>query len=167
MAAKHSAGVLLYRRRGEEVEFLLVHPGGPFWRRKDDGAWTIPKGQVEDEEEPRACAIRELEEELGPAPELDPEQLIELGSIRQKAGKLVEAWAAEADFDPATLASNTFSMEWPPRSGSEQEFPEVDRAEWFDLEKAREKVLPAQAELLDRLLERLGSEDGERGVPER
>jgi len=167
MAAKHSAGVLLYRRRGEEVEFLLVHPGGPFWRRKDTGAWSIPKGQVEDEEEPRACAIRELEEELGPAPELDPEQLIELGSIRQKAGKLVEAWAAEADFDPATLASNTFSMEWPPRSGSEQEFPEVDRAEWFDLEKAREKILPAQAELLDRLVERLESDDGERSVPER
>jgi len=167
MAAKHSAGVLLYRRRGQEVEFLLVHPGGPFWRRKDTGAWSIPKGQVEDEEEPRACAIRELEEELGPAPELDPEQLIELGSIRQKAGKLVEAWAAEADFDPATLASNTFSMEWPPHSGSEQEFPEVDRAEWFDLGKAREKILPAQAELLDRLVERLESDDGERGVPER
>jgi len=167
MAAKHSAGVLLYRRRGEEVEFLLVHPGGPFWRRKDAGAWTIPKGQVEDEEEPRACAIRELEEELGPAPDLDPEQLIELGSIRQKAGKLVEAWAAEADFDPATLASNSFSMEWPPRSGSEQEFPEVDRAEWFDLAKAREKILPAQADLLDRLVERLESDDGERGVPER
>jgi predicted NUDIX family NTP pyrophosphohydrolase len=146
---------------------LLVHPGGPFWRRKDTGAWSIPKGQIEDEEEARACAIRELEEELGPAPELDPEQLIELGSIRQKAGKLVEAWAAEADFDPATLASNTFSMEWPPRSGSEQEFPEVDRAEWFDLETARQKILPAQAELLDRLLERLGSADGERGVPER
>jgi predicted NUDIX family NTP pyrophosphohydrolase len=168
MAAKHSAGVLLYRRRdGGEVEFLLVHPGGPFWRRKDTGAWSIPKGQIEDEEEPRACAIRELEEELGPALELDPEDLVELGSIRQKAGKLVEAWAAEADFDPATLASNTFSMEWPPRSGSEQEFPEVDRAEWFDLEKAREKILPAQAELLDRLVERLESDDGERGVPER
>ncbi|MDX6636243.1 MAG: hypothetical protein QOF06_2446 [Solirubrobacterales bacterium] len=156
MASKHSAGVLLFRRGDEgRVEFLLVHPGGPFWRRKDAGAWSIPKGQIEDEEEPRACAIREMEEELGPAPELDPGQLIELGSIRQKAGKLVEAWAAEADFDPATLASNTFSMEWPPRSGSEQEFPEVDRAEWFDLEKAREKILPAQTELLDRLVEKL------------
>ena len=153
MAAKHSAGVLLYRRRDGGVEFLLVHPGGPFWRRKDTGAWSIPKGQIESEEEARACAIRELEEELGPALELDPEDLIALGSIRQKAGKLVEAWAAEADFDPATLASNTFSMEWPPRSGSEQEFPEVDRAEWFGLEKAREKILPAQAELLDRLVE--------------
>jgi predicted NUDIX family NTP pyrophosphohydrolase len=156
MASMHSAGILLFRRGGDEVEFLLIHPGGPFWRRKDAGAWSIPKGQIEEEEEPRACAIRELEEELGPAPELDPEQLIELGSIRQRAGKVVDAWAAEADFDPAKLDSNTFSMEWPPRSGNEQEFPEVDRAGWFDLEMAREKILPAQAELLDRLVERLG-----------
>jgi len=155
MAAKHSAGVLLFRRRGEGVEFLLVHPGGPFWRRKDAGAWTIPKGQIEEEEEPRACAIRELEEELGPAAELDPEQLIELGSIRQRAGKVVDAWAVEAEFDPAALDSNTFEMEWPPRSGEQQEFPEVDRAEWFDLERAREKILPAQAELLDRLVDLL------------
>ncbi|HEY3552480.1 MAG TPA: NUDIX domain-containing protein [Solirubrobacterales bacterium] len=157
MAAKRSAGILLFRRQGGEVEFLLVHPGGPFWAKKDAGAWSIPKGQIEDEEEPRACAIRELEEELGNAPELDPAQLIELGSIRQKAGKTVEAWAAEADFDPAALASNTFAMEWPPRSGKQQEFPEVDRAEWFDLETAREKILPAQAELLDRLLEEVGA----------
>jgi predicted NUDIX family NTP pyrophosphohydrolase len=160
MASKHSAGILLFRRRGGEIEFLLIHPGGPFWRRKDAGAWSIPKGQIEDEEEPRACAIRELEEELGPALELDPEQLIELGSIRQRAGKLVDAWAAEAEFDPAMLDSNTFSMEWPPRSGNEQEFPEVDRADWFDLEMAREKILPAQAELLDRLVERLGPASG-------
>jgi len=158
MATKHSAGILLFRRNGGEAEFLLVHPGGPFWVRKDAGAWTIPKGQIEAEEEPRACAIRELEEELGPAPELDPEQLIELGSIKQKAGKVVDAWAAEADFDPATLASNTFSMEWPPRSGNEQEFPEVDRADWFDLAAAREKILPAQAELLDRLVEHLNGD---------
>jgi predicted NUDIX family NTP pyrophosphohydrolase len=157
MASKHSAGILLFRRDGEGVvEFLLVHPGGPFWKRKDLGAWSIPKGQIEHEEEPRACAIRELREELGPAPDLDPGQLIELGSIKQRAGKVVEAWAAEADLDPARLDSNTFSMEWPPRSGGEQEFPEVDRAEWFDLETAREKILPAQAELLDRLLQRLG-----------
>ena|SRR5215203_3078298 len=155
MAIKHSAGILLFRRSGGEAEFLLVHPGGPFWRNKDEGAWSIPKGQIEAEEEARACAIRELEEELGQAPALDPEQLIELGSVRQRAGKVVEAWAAEAEFDPATLASNTFSMEWPPRSGSEREFPEVDRAEWFDLRTAREKILPAQAELLDRLLAKL------------
>ena len=156
MASKHSAGVLLFRRGEEGVEFLLIHPGGPFWRRKDAGAWSIPKGQIEADEEARACAIRELEEELGRAPELDPEQLIELGSIRQRAGKLVEAWAAEAEFDPATLDSNTFSMEWPPHSGNEQEFPEVDQAGWFDLEAAREKILPAQAELLDRLVARIG-----------
>jgi predicted NUDIX family NTP pyrophosphohydrolase len=157
MAAKRSAGILLFRRRGGEVEFLLVHPGGPFWAKKDAGVWSIPKGQIEDEEEPRACAIRELEEELGKAPKLDLEQLIELGSVRQKAGKVVEAWAAEADFDPATLASNTFAMEWPPRSGKQQDFPEVDRAEWFGQEAAREKILAAQAEFLDRLLERIGS----------
>src|SRR6478672_6606974 len=157
MATKRSAGILLFRRGdGDGVEFLLAHPGGPFWAKKDAGAWSIPKGQIEDDEEPRACAIRELEEELGAAPALDPEELVELGSIRQRAGKVVEAWAAEADFDPAALASNTFEMEWPPRSGSRQEFPEVDRAEWFDPAAAREKILPAQAELLDRLLERLG-----------
>lgn len=155
MATKRSAGILLFRRTGDAVEFLLVHPGGPFWMKKDAGAWSIPKGQIESEEEPRACAIRELEEELGPAASLDPEQLVELGSIRQRAGKVVEAWAAEGEFDPAALESNTFRMEWPPKSGGEQEFPEVDRAEWFDLEAAREKILPAQAELLERLLERL------------
>lgn len=152
MATKRSAGILLFRRRDGETEFLLVHPGGPFWKKKDAGAWSIPKGQVEEDEEPRACAIRELGEELGSAPDLDPEQLIELGSVRQRAGKVVEAWAAEADFDPTTLASNTFAMEWPPRSGREEEFPEVDRAGWFDLERARGKILPAQAEFLDRLL---------------
>jgi predicted NUDIX family NTP pyrophosphohydrolase len=156
MATKRSAGILLYRHRGEGVEFLLVHPGGPYWARKDGGAWSIPKGQIEPEEEPRACAIRELEEELGAAPKLDPEQLISLGSVRQRSGKVVEAWATEADFDPASLASNTFSMEWPPRSGEEQEFPEVDRAEWFGPVAAKEKLLAAQAEFLDRLLERLG-----------
>jgi predicted NUDIX family NTP pyrophosphohydrolase len=159
MATKRSAGILLFRRHGAEPEFLLVHPGGPFWAKKDAGAWSIPKGGIEEGEEPRACAVRELGEELGPAPELDPGQLIELGAIRQRAGKTVEAWAAEADFDPASLASNTFAMEWPPRSGSEQEFPEVDRAEWFDLATAREKILPAQAELLDRLLEHLKGAD--------
>jgi len=156
MATKRSAGILLYRREDGGARFLLIHPGGPFWTNKDAGAWSIPKGGIEDGEEPRACAIRELEEELGAAPKLDPEELIELGSIRQRGGKVVEAWAAEAEFDPAQLASNTFTMEWPPRSGTQQEFPEVDRAEWLDLETARAKILPAQAELLDRLLEQLG-----------
>jgi predicted NUDIX family NTP pyrophosphohydrolase len=155
MATKRSAGILLYRRSGREPEFLLVHPGGPFWKRRDAGAWSIPKGQIETDEEPRACAIRELEEELGRPPTLSLEELIELGSVRQRAGKIVEAWAAEADFDPATLDSNRFSMEWPPRSGRQEEFPEVDQAEWFDLAAAREKILPAQADFLDRLLEQL------------
>jgi len=155
MAAKRSAGVLLFRRGGGATEFLLVHPGGPFWAKRDAGAWSIPKGQIEEAEEPRACAIRELEEELGPAPDFDADELIELGAIRQRAGKVVEAWAAEAEFDPELLDSNVFTMEWPPRSGRQAEFPEVDRAEWFGLEAAREKILPAQAELLDRLLAHL------------
>jgi predicted NUDIX family NTP pyrophosphohydrolase len=146
-----SAGILLFRRTGEAVEVLLVHPGGPFWAKKDLGAWSIPKGVVEDGEELQACALRELEEELGPPFALEAEDLIELGSIRQKAGKVVHCWAAEGDFDPAELRSNTFSMEWPPRSGGEREFPEVDRAEWFGPDEARAKIIPAQADFLDRL----------------
>ncbi len=146
-----SAGILLYRRREEAVEVLLVHPGGPFWTKKDRGAWSVPKGQIEEAEEPRACALRELEEELGSALGLEPGDLAELGSIRQKGGKLVRCWAAERDFDPAELRSNTFSMEWPPRSGEQREFPEVDRAEWLTPAEARKKINPAQAELLDRL----------------
>ena len=157
MATKRSAGVLLFRT-GEAgaTEFLLVHPGGPYWAKRDAGSWSIPKGQIEDGEDPRDCALREIEEELGTLPPLVPEKLVELGSVRQRAGKVVEAWAGEADFDTSELASNTFAMEWPPRSGREQEFPEVDRAEWFDLEEAKRRILPAQAEFLDRLIERLG-----------
>jgi predicted NUDIX family NTP pyrophosphohydrolase len=151
---KRSAGILLYRVAGDGPELLLVHPGGPFWTKKDLGAWTIPKGEIDDGEEPRACALRELDEELGSPPALDPEDLIELGSVRQRA-KIVDAWAAEADFDPASLRSNTFAMEWPPSSGEEREFPEVDRAEWFEPDLARRKILPAQAELIDRLLDRI------------
>jgi predicted NUDIX family NTP pyrophosphohydrolase len=154
VASKRSAGVLLFRRReGGEPEYLLVHPGGPFWAKRDEGAWSIPKGEIEDGEEPRACALRELGEELGEeaAPRLAPEQLLGLGEIRQRSSKVVEAWAAEADFDPAQLASNSFEMEWPPRSGQMQAFPEVDRAEWFGIEEARRRILPGQVELLDRL----------------
>jgi predicted NUDIX family NTP pyrophosphohydrolase len=146
-----SAGILLFRPAGDEVEVLLVHPGGPFWAKKDEGAWSIPKGEVGEGEEPLACALRELGEELGASFSLAPEEPIELGSVRQKGGKVVHCWAAQGEFDPAGLRSNTFTMEWPPRSGAEREFPEVDRAEWFDLERAREKINPAQAELLDRL----------------
>ncbi len=156
MAAKESAGVLLFRNRAAPT-LLLVHPGGPFWAKKDLGAWTIPKGEPEAGEDMRQCALREMGEELGPAaPRLDPDALIELGSIRQKGGKLVHAWAAEAEFDPAQLASNSFEMEWPPRSAARQEFPEVDRAEWFDPTEARRRILSAQTPLIDRLLEALG-----------
>jgi predicted NUDIX family NTP pyrophosphohydrolase len=145
-----SAGILLHRVRGAVQEVLLVHPGGPFWARKDAGAWSIPKGEYDEGEDPVACARREFEEELGvPAPAA--EALTELGSVRQKGGKLVTAWAALGDLDPEAIRSNTFTIEWPPRSGTFREFPEVDRAAWLPLDQAREKINPAQAELLDRL----------------
>jgi predicted NUDIX family NTP pyrophosphohydrolase len=155
MSARRSAGILLYRFEAGGPRVLLVHPGGPYWAKRDLGAWTIPKGEYEEGELARDCALRELGEELGAAPSLDVEALVDLGSVRQKSGKVVEAWAAEGEFDPAELSSNTFAMEWPPRSGSEREFPEVDRAEWFDPELARKKILPAQAELIERLLDHL------------
>lgn len=152
---KTSAGILLFRRGGSGPELLLVHPGGPFWAKKDRGAWSIPKGEHGEGEDPRACALRELAEELGPAPALDPEAMIDLGSVKQKGGKVVRAWAAEGAFDPTDLSSNTFAIEWPPRSGAQREFPEVDRAEWFAPEEARARILPAQAPFVDRLLEHL------------
>src|SRR5690242_7252761 len=153
---KESAGILLYRLAEGGPEVLLVHPGGPFWAKKDAGAWSIPKGEPDPDEELLAAALRELEEELGAPPALVVEDMVELGSVRQKA-KIVHGWAAAADFDPAALRSISFSMEWPPRSGVEQEFPEVDRAEWFTPEAARRKILPAQIELIDRLLAHLES----------
>jgi predicted NUDIX family NTP pyrophosphohydrolase len=150
--AATSAGILPFRRRGDSIELLLVHPGGPFWAKKDEGVWSIPKGELDEGEEERACALRELEEELGSSLGLTAEQLTEIGSVRQKSGKIVHGWAAEAEFDPAELRSNTFAIEWPPRSGRQQEFPEVDRAEWFEPEVARSKINPAQVEFIDRLL---------------
>ena len=149
---ERSAGVLLYRRSGAAIEMLLVHPGGPFWAKKDLGAWSIPKGEVDEGEGPVECALRELGEELGASFELAPDDLVDLGAVRQKSGKVVHCWAAAADFDPATLRSNTFAIEWPPRSGRQREFPEVDRAEWFEPEAARGKINPAQAEFIDRLV---------------
>lgn len=155
MAGKESAGVLLFRNRAEP-EILLIHPGGPYWSKKDLGAWSIPKGEPDPGEERRQCALREMGEELGPAaPQLSTSELIELGSIRQKGGKVVHAWAAEGQFDPARLDSNSFEFEWPPRSGQKREFPEADRAEWFAPGEARRRINPAQVELLDRLLEAL------------
>jgi predicted NUDIX family NTP pyrophosphohydrolase len=149
VAAARSAGILLFRRGPDGPEFLLVHPGGPFWARRDEGAWSIPKGEHADGEDPLACARREFEEETGAAP---PEgEVIELGEIRQRGGKRVSAWALEGDLDPETVHSNTFELEWPPRSGRRQPFPEVDRAAWFGLDEARRRINPAQAALLDRL----------------
>ncbi|MFL5859776.1 MAG: NUDIX domain-containing protein [Solirubrobacteraceae bacterium] len=146
---RSSAGLLLFRGRGEDVEVLLVHPGGPFWSKRDHGAWSIPKGECEEGEDPRAAAWREFAEELGsPVPDGDA---IDLGEVRQKAGKVVRAWAIAGDLDARAVASNTFTMEWPPRSGRTQEFPEIDRAQWFSLAEAHERINPAQAALLDRL----------------
>jgi predicted NUDIX family NTP pyrophosphohydrolase len=151
-----SAGILLYRRRTGEPEVLLAHPGGPFWEKKDLGAWSIPKGEYDDTEDPLACAIREFEEELGAPPPAD--DLLELGTTRQAGGKLVTAWAAEGDLDPANVRSNTFTLEWPPRSGVIREFPEIDRAQWFPLAEARRRINPAQVMFLERLRKKLEAE---------
>jgi predicted NUDIX family NTP pyrophosphohydrolase len=153
VVAKRSAGILLYRLRGDQPEVLLVHPGGPFWAKRDLGAWSLPKGEYEEGEDPRACAIREFSEELGADP---PTELVELGGVRQAGGKEVTAWAARGDLDLSAVSSNTFTIEWPPRSGRMSEFPEVDRAAWFDPADARRKLVPAQAAFIDRLLAHLG-----------
>jgi predicted NUDIX family NTP pyrophosphohydrolase len=147
-----SAGVILYRRARERVEVLLAHPGGPYWRRKDAGAWSIPKGECGDGEEPLAAALREFEEETGIRLEGDLEPL---GEVKQTGGKIVRAWTIERDCDPTRIHSNTFSLEWPPKSGNVQEFPEVDRFEWFPIAEARQKLVKAQATFLDRLAERI------------
>jgi predicted NUDIX family NTP pyrophosphohydrolase len=145
---QRSAGILLHRRRAVAFEVLLVHPGGPFWRGKDEGAWMIPKGLVDEGEEPLACALREFEEELGSRPAGTP---VPLCRIRQKGGKYVEAFALEGDLDADAIVSNLFEVEWPPKSGQRQSFPEVDRAGWFALAEARAKILPSQAPILDAL----------------
>jgi predicted NUDIX family NTP pyrophosphohydrolase len=149
MAGTSSAGILVHRQGIVGREVLLVHPGGPFWARKDAGAWSIPKGEVGEGEDPRACALREFEEETGTR--LPDAALEELGSVRLKSGKLVLAFAVAGDLDAEAVRSNTFELEWPPRSGRTQSFPEIDRAGWFGLEEARAKLNPAQAELVDRL----------------
>jgi predicted NUDIX family NTP pyrophosphohydrolase len=145
--AKQSAGLLMYRKRDGQVEILLVHPGGPFWAKKDEGAWSIPKGEVNPGEDVLDAAKREFTEETGIE---GRGKLSPLGSIKQKSGKIVTAWAFEGDCDPETIRSNTFTMEWPPRSGKQQEFPEVDRAAFFSIEGARTKILASEAELLSR-----------------
>lgn len=145
---RQSAGLLLLRESRGALEVLLVHPGGPFWARKDDGAWSIPKGEFDAGEEPLAAARREFAEETGTTV---AGEFIELQPVRQPSGKIVHAWAVRADFDPAQLRSNTFSIEWPPKSGQLREFPEVDRAAWFALDQARAKIQPGQLPLLDQL----------------
>jgi predicted NUDIX family NTP pyrophosphohydrolase len=150
--AKRSAGLLLYRLKNGQPEVLLVHPGGPYWAKKDDGAWSIPKGEYTEGEEPLAAARREFEEETGICPE---GEAIPLGTIRQPGGKLVTAFAMEGDLDASAIRSNTFGMEWPPRSGRMQTFPEVDRAGWFGKEEAERKILRGQLPILRALWERL------------
>jgi predicted NUDIX family NTP pyrophosphohydrolase len=145
---KVSAGVLLYRRRGGELEVLLVHLGGPFWAKKDAGAWFVPKGEVHPGEEELAAARREFAEETGLSADWE---LMELGSVRHKSGKKVSAWAMEGDCDPSSLRSNTFEMEWPPKSGKKKEFPEIDRAGFFGVQAAREKMHPSEFPFVERL----------------
>jgi predicted NUDIX family NTP pyrophosphohydrolase len=155
-----SAGILAYRKGACGLEVLLVHPGGPFWRKKDNGAWSIPKGEMDAADDPEQAARREFAEELGLSSAIGPLQA--LGEVRQRGGKRVIAFTGEGDFDPAALASNSFDIEWPPRSGRRQSFPEVDRAEWFNIDSARQKMLSAQVELLDRLLA-IAAVDGAEG----
>lgn len=147
---KRSAGLLLYRRITPVTEVLLVHPGGPLWAKKDLGVWSVPKGEYDAGEDPWATALREFEEEIGQTP---PEgEPLDLGECTQKSGKVVRAFAVEADVDVSSINSNTFTMEWPPKSGTMQAFPEVDRAEWMTIDEARTKVNPAQCVLLDALV---------------
>jgi predicted NUDIX family NTP pyrophosphohydrolase len=148
-----SSGILLFRRSGGALELLLVHPGGPYWARKDAGAWSIPKGELADGEDALACARREFAEETGTV--LPESELLELGEVRLRSGKRVSAWAAEGDLDADAIRSNSFSIEWPPRSGRTQEFPEVDRAGWFAPDDARQALAPAQTTFVDRLLDLL------------
>ena len=145
---KTSAGLLMYRRSGGAIEVLLVHPGGPFWAKKDLGAWSVPKGECEPAEDELEAARREVNEETGLAP---GGPFTPLQAVKQPSGKLVVAWIVKFDCDPATIRSNTFSLEWPPKSGRKADFPEVDRAEWFSLQEARARIQPGQLSLLDQL----------------
>ena len=161
--AKQSAGILLYRIREGKLKVFLVHPGGPFWAKKDKAAWSIPKGEYEEGEDPLDAAKRELTEETGISLDCP---LIDLGELRQPSRKLVRAWAAEHDCDPTAITSNTFSMEWPPKSGKQQEFPEIDRAAWYSTPVARTKLHKGQVGFLDKLMESLGLPEEAPAEPE-
>lgn len=156
MVKKQSAGILLYRYIEENLEVFLVHPGGPFWKHKNDGAWSIPKGEFTDDEQPLNAAIRELEEETGI---ILKGNFIELTPIKQKAGKIVYAWAVEGDTDAENIKCNMFQMEWPPKSGRMQSFPEVDKAEWFKIDEARQKINTNQFAFINELIENLKKEN--------
>jgi predicted NUDIX family NTP pyrophosphohydrolase len=156
--AKLSAGILMYRRSSRGIELLLAHPGGPFWASKDQGAWSMPKGEYDDSEDALIAAKREFAEELGSP--LPARPFLDLGAIKQPSRKVISAFAVEGDFDPAALVSNHFELEWPPKSGRKESFAEIDAAQWFTPEEAREKILPGQAEFIDRLLEYLGLSSG-------
>jgi len=158
---KRSAGLLLYRRTGADLEVLLVHPGGPFWAKKDDGVWSIPKGEFEEDEDPLTAGIREFQEETGFRPN---GTFIELGNFKQPNGKMIFAWAVEGQFDSRELKSNSFSIEWPPKSGRMQEFPEVDRAAWLRLGDAIRKILKGQRPILQKLFHRLGIDQKTNGL---
>jgi predicted NUDIX family NTP pyrophosphohydrolase len=154
VTARHSAGILLFRRRDGHLEVLLAHMGGPFWARRDAGAWSLPKGELDEGEEPFAAATREFQEELGvPVPPGEP---LPLGTVRQSGGKRVTAWALEGDLDPDTITPGTFEMEWPRGSGAVATFPEVDRVDWFRVDAARERLVAGQRAFLDRLVEVTG-----------
>lgn len=161
MASKTSAGLLLYRFRNGQLQILLAHPGGPYWKSKDLGAWTIPKGEADADEAAYAAARREFTEETGYDPQGTP---VPLGSVRQKSGKVVWAWALEEDWGDHQLVSSRFEMPWPPKSPTIQSFPEIDRAEWFNLDIARDKILKAQLPFLDRLEKITGAEFDDRKV---
>jgi predicted NUDIX family NTP pyrophosphohydrolase len=158
----HSAGILLYRFNERNLQVMLIHPGGPFWAKKDDGVWSIPKGIYEEGENSLDAAKREFREETGH--EVDGE-FIGLGEVKQSSPKIVHVWALEYDFDTSKIVSNTFSLEWPPKSGITREYPEVDRGQWFDVREARKKILKGQLEFLDRLMEKIDYAPKNAGSP--
>ena len=154
---KTSAGLLLYKFKNKTTEYFLVHPGGPFWSKKDIGTWSIPKGEIEDGENPFLAAIREMKEETGITIDLPKEKFIQLSEVKQNSGKIVLSWAAEADFETEEIKSNLFEMEWPPKSGKNQLFPEVDKGGWFTFQEAKIKIVPGQVPIIEEVEQKISS----------